>query len=92
MRFEPGVAHGDSVLVAGPDGEQLPLLTPPGVRNVQRVLASVPAPVDTERAPKGTEANATLFLDIVPLGPVAAPDGMLRRLRRDHGDSNPDTS
>ena len=74
LRFEPGVAHGDTVLVVGPDGEQMPLLTPPGVRNVQRVLASVVAPLAAAaRAPEGTKAGSRLLIDIVPLGPNAAP-------------------
>ena len=75
LRFDPGVCHGDTVLVAGPDGVQMRLVTPPGVRNVQRVLASVPAPAElgAARVPEGTEAGTALLLDIVPLGPRAAP-------------------
>ena len=84
LRFEPGVAHGDSVLVAGPDGEQLPLLTPPGVRNVCRILASVPAPSDSTgaRAPEGTQGTGGLLVDVLPLGPNAAPQ---KRLGLDGG-------
>ena len=53
------MANADSV--AGPDGEQMPLLTPPGVRNVQRVLASVPAArSEGPRAPEGTQAGSRL--------------------------------
>ena len=60
------------VSVERADGEHLPLLTPPGVRNVQRVLASIPA-VDDTADPDEVPKASRLLLDIVPLGPTVNP-------------------
>ena len=43
LRFEPPLVSGERVLVAGPYGEQLPLHTPYGVKNVQRAPTRIDA-------------------------------------------------
>ena len=70
LRFDPGVSSGDHVLVAGPEGEQMPLLIPLGLQNVQRVVASLP--YLRARSPsraEGSRAGTSLRVDICPLGP-----------------------
>ena len=77
MNFSPGVGHGDSVLVMGPDGEQRELQIPPGLMNVQRVLASLPSVVGRGRADPAAASPLPLRVDITPLSPTAAPGDSL---------------
>lgn len=79
LRFDPGIAHGDTVFVASLEGEPLALQIPPGLMNVQRVLASVPSHAGPARrwpAAGSSAAGSTrppLRIDIAPLPPDAAP-------------------
>ena len=85
LRFDPGIGHGDRILVTGPDGfERLPLVAPMGMMNVQRVLASVPGIRRRSNARSTAAAAAStlppgtaLRIDIVPLGPRAAPGSVI---------------
>jgi hypothetical protein len=78
LRFEPpGIAYGDRVVVAGPDGTPMPLLAPPGVQHLQRVLVSLPDPKGAAAGGKNSLAGAALRIDIIPLGADALPGSLV---------------
>lgn len=73
LRFDPpGVCAGDPVSVAGPRGDQLPLLVPPGVMHVHSALASISADASVQRT-----RETALRLEIVALEHAAVASGRL---------------
>ena len=73
LRFDPpGVCAGDAVSVAGPRGDQLALLVPPGVMHVHSAVASISADASVQRT-----RETALRLEIVALEHAAVASGRL---------------